>query len=166
MQGSTDGLLTYSVHAPKTWKAGDERPAILILHGSNMNGQAYVDTIAAAFPDLAHDYILLGINGETPSNLDAKNTQFNFTYVNFMGKSTYKGFPGTDRESPALVSAAMKELNPVYNITRYYVGGHSQGAFLTYMLMMTVPRAGGRSVPDPRAGSSCRPTQPSTTTPS
>ena len=90
------------------------------------------------WPDIARDYILLGINGETPSSLGTE-PQFNYTYVNYMGHSTYKGFPGTDRESPALVSEAMAELKGVYPISHYFVGGHSQGGFLTYSLLMNFP---------------------------
>lgn len=141
VDGSTAGLLTYTVRAPEGYKPDEDRkwPTILILHGSNMNGRAYVNTIASAWPDLARDYILLGINGELPSNTAAENPQFNYTYVNFTGKSTYQGFPGTDRESPALVASAMDELKGVYPVEHYFVGGHSQGGFLTYSLLMNSP---------------------------
>ena len=99
-----------------------------------------MDTIAAAWPDIARDYILLGINGETPSNL-GDEPRFNYTYVNYVGRSTFKGYPGTDRESPALVSEAMAELKGVYPISHYFVGGHSQGGFLTYSLLMNFPES-------------------------
>ena len=75
-----------------------------------MNGKAYVNTLAAAWPDIARDYILLGINGETPRGLDADDPAFNYTYVNYVGRSTFGGFPGTDRESPALVREALDGL--------------------------------------------------------
>lgn len=141
VDGSTDGLLTYSARAPEGYKPGDGKawPAILILHGSNMNGRAYVNTIAAAWPDVANDYILLGIDGESPSNIAAENPQFNYSYMSFTGKSTFQGFAGTDRESPALVSAALKELKGAYKIKHTFVGGHSQGGFLTYSLLMNYP---------------------------
>jgi predicted esterase len=142
LDGSTQSLLTYSVRAPEGYQAGATKkwPAIVILHGSNMNGRAYVATLAGAWPDIARDYILLGINGETPSSL-GDEPQFNYTYVNYMGRSTYKGYPGTDRESPALVSKAMEELKGVYPISHYFVGGHSQGGFLTYSLLMNFPES-------------------------
>jgi predicted esterase len=105
-----------------------------------MNGQSYVSTIAAAWPEIARDFILLGINGETPSNVD-DDPRFNYSYVNFVGRSTYKGFPGTDRESPALVSEAMAELKEIYPISHFLVGGHSQGGFLTYSLLMNFPES-------------------------
>ncbi len=143
VDGSTENLLTYSVRAPEGYKAGDPRkwPVVLVLHGSNMNGKAYVATLAQAWPDIAKDFILLGINGETPSNLSADAPAFNFTYVNFMGRSTFGGFPGTDRESPALVHEAMDDLRKTYPIKYYFVGGHSQGGFLTYSMLMNFPEA-------------------------
>ena len=58
-----------------------------------------------------------------------------------MGRSTYQGYPGTDRESPALVFQAMGDLKEVYPIDHFLVGGHSQGGFLTYVLMMNFPES-------------------------
>ncbi len=141
VQGSTSNLLAYAVRAPEDYKPGDGRkwPVVLILHGSNMNANDYVATLAAAWPEIAHEYILLGINGETSSNLAADRPTFNYTYVNYVGRSTFRGFPGTDRESPALVREAMDDLKHVYPIKHYFVGGHSQGGFLTYSLLMNGP---------------------------
>ena len=56
-----------------------------------------------------------------------------------MGRSTYGGFPGTDRESPGLMAEALDELRKVYPVGRYFVGGHSQGGWLTYSLLMNFP---------------------------
>jgi hypothetical protein len=52
---STKSLLTYTVRAPEGYIAGSKKksPAVVILHGSNMNGRAYVNTLAAAWPDIA-----------------------------------------------------------------------------------------------------------------
>jgi predicted esterase len=140
VDGSTQTLLTYCVRAPEDYQPKSTRkwPTVLILHGSNMNSQSYVSTIAAAWPDVARDFILLGINGEMPSNI-GDDPRFNYSYVNYVGHSTYKGFPGTDRESPALVSEAIAELKEVYPISYFLVGGHSQGGFLTYSLLMNFP---------------------------
>jgi predicted esterase len=142
IDGSTKNLLTYSVRAPEGYEPSSSRkwPAVLILHGSNMNARSYVSTIASAWPDIARDFILLGINGETPSNI-SDDPRFNYSYVNYVGRSTFKGFPGTDRESPALVSEAMAELREVYPISHFLVGGHSQGGFLTYSLLMNFPES-------------------------
>lgn len=144
--GSTDGLLTYCVRAPDDYREGANTkwPTLVILHGSNMNGRAYVNTIASAWPAIAKAYLLIGINGETPSDF-GDEPRFNYTYVDFVGRSTFKGFPGTDRQSPTLVIEAMRELRKVYPVARYYVGGHSQGGFLTYSVLMNYPEeiAGG-----------------------
>lgn len=143
VDGSTEGFLTYSVRAPEGFRGSDGKkwPAVVILHGSNMNGKAYVSTIAAAWPDIARDYLLIGINGETPSNVGGAGDDptFNYTYVDFVGRSTFKGYPGTDRESPALVAEALTELRGAYAVSQYFVGGHSQGGFLTYSLLMNFP---------------------------
>lgn len=142
VDGSTENLLTYAVRAPEGFKPDDGKtwPVAVLLHGSNMNAKAYVNTLAQAAPDLSRDFILLGINGERPSRLDGPDgPAFNYTYVNFMGRSTYQGFPGTDRESPALVREALEDLRKVYPVRHYLVGGHSQGGFLTYSLLMNSP---------------------------
>jgi predicted esterase len=143
VDGSTDGLLTYTVRAPDDYRAGDGRkwPTVVILHGSNMNGRAYVSTLAASWPDIARDYIVLGVNGERPARIDAEDPAFNYSYVNYVGRSTFGGFPGTDRESPALVREALDELKKVYPIRHYFVGGHSQGGFLTYSILMNSPES-------------------------
>jgi predicted esterase len=142
VDGSTRALLTYAIRAPEPYQSSSARkwPTVLILHGSNMSGRNYVDTIATAWPDIAREFILLGINGETPSDLGSE-PRFNYSYVNYVGRSTFKGFPGSDRESPALVSEAMAELKGVYPISHYLVGGHSQGGFLTYSLLMNFPES-------------------------
>jgi predicted esterase len=140
VDGSTRSLLTYTLRAPEAYRPGDNKkwPAIVILHGSNMNAKAYVNTLASAWPDIAKEYLIIGINGEQPSDTGS-DPKFNFTYINYVGKSTFKGFPGTDRESPALVAEALTELRDVYPISKYFVGGHSQGGFLTYSLLMNFP---------------------------
>jgi predicted esterase len=141
LDGSTDNLLTYTVRAPEGYKSGEARkwPVVLILHGSDMNGRAYVNTIAETWPDIARDYILLGINGERPSNITKDALAFNYSYISYVGRSTFGGYPGTDRESPALVSEAMDELKNTYPVKSYFVGGHSQGGYLTYSLLMNSP---------------------------
>ena len=140
MDGSTKNLITYCVRAPEGYKEGDAKrwPTLVILHGSNMNARDYVATLASAWPDIARDYLILGINGEVPSDL-GDQPRFNFSYVNYMGRSTYKGFPATDRESPGLISEALDELRKAYPVGRYFVGGHSQGGWLTYSLLMNFP---------------------------
>ena len=140
VDGSTSGLLTYSIRAPDRYEAGSSHkwPTVIILHGSNMNGRSYVNTIATVWLEIGRDFILLGIDGETATNI-GDDPRFNYSYVNYVGRSMHKGFSGTDRESPALASEAMIELKNLYPIDHYLVGGHSQGGFLTYSLLMNYP---------------------------
>ena len=93
-----------------------------------MNGKAYVNTLASASKGIARDYILIGINGETPSRI-TDDPAFNYTYVNYVGRSTFGGFPGTDRESPALEAEALADLSKAYPIKHYFVGGHPRAVF-------------------------------------
>ena len=140
----TDGIarnrMTYHLRAPEAFEADQPHPAIVILHGSNMNSKSYVETIIAQWPALANKYILIGINGEQ-RNADSppEDPTFNYTYVNYVGRSKFKGYPGTDRESPALVAEVIAELKERHKLSRVFVGGHSQGGFLTYSIMMNSP---------------------------
>ncbi|MCI0676842.1 MAG: hypothetical protein L0Y42_13840, partial [Phycisphaerales bacterium] len=138
--GTAANKLTYHLRAPAKYDGIAELPAIVILHGSNMNSKAYMDTIVGQWPAIAERYLLIGINGEY-RNADsaADNPAYNYTYVNFVGKSKYKGYPGTDRESPALVAELLQELKARLNLSRVFVGGHSQGGFLTYSVLMNYP---------------------------
>jgi predicted esterase len=142
VDGSTRNLLTYAALAPEGYKeeSGKKWPTLILFHGSSMNAQSYVNTLAAVWPDLARDFLIIGLNGETASEIGPE-PRFNYSYVNYTGKSTYKGFPGTDRESPALVSEALTELRGIYPVDHYLVGGHSQGGFLTYCILMNDPEA-------------------------
>ncbi len=140
VDGKAKNGMVWHVRVPKGWSAKKPSPAILILHGSNMNAKTYVNTIAGAWRKVADDFVLVGIDGQLR---DAKGTDenpiCNYNYVDFVGRSTYRGFPGTDRESPALVAEAMDELKDLLGVSRWFVGGHSQGAFLTYSVLMNYP---------------------------
>lgn len=138
--GLTSASLAYHVRWPESPPAGKGVPCLLLLHGSNMTSKAYVSTVAGAWPDLAKRFVLLGIDGETwvdGSPPDAPRC--NYTYTDFVGRSTYQGFPGSDRQSPALVAEAVEELAKDLGLGKVLVGGHSQGAYLTYSLVMNFP---------------------------
>lgn len=138
--GLAPGRLTYHLRAPEGFTPGATYPAIVILHGSNMNSRDYLSTMVQAWPALAKGHILIGINGEQRSPAsEPGHAAFNYTYVNFVGKSRYKGYPGSDHESPALVAALLKDLRGRLPLTSVLVGGHSQGAFLTYSILMNYP---------------------------
>ena len=105
-----------------------------------MNSKAYVNTIAQAWPDIGNRFILIGINGEQRTrNSKDDDPRFNYTYVSFVGRSKYKGSPGTDRESPVLVKEVIEEIRGFAKISKVFIGGHSQGGYLTYMIAMNYP---------------------------
>lgn len=140
VDGNASNGVSYHIRAPKSYDPKKTSNAIVIFHGSNMNSKNYVSTIAGAWPKLADDYMIIGIDGENRvKNSSDEDPAFNYTYVNFVGKSKFKGFPGTDRESPALVAEVLTELQKQLSIKKFFVGGHSQGGFLTYSVLMNYP---------------------------
>lgn len=137
--GLGDNRLTYYIRAPKGWRKGKKVPAIVFLHGSNMSSKPYLGTIAdrRGFGDR---YMLIGIDGEQWQDWSKPDDpRHNYTYVNYMGRSTYKGYPNTDRESPALVAELIGELRERWKLTKVFVGGHSQGGYLSYFFLMHSP---------------------------
>jgi predicted esterase len=132
--------MTYHVRLPEKYDPAVGRPAIVLLHGSNANSADYVLGVTQRWPKVAADYVLIGIDGEWPVQKDGDApAAFNYTYVNFVGRSKYKGFPGTDRESPALVAETLAEIRKQLKLTKVFVTGHSQGGFLAYSCLMNYP---------------------------
>ena len=130
--------LVYWLHAPKGWQPGQALPLLVFLHGSNYASRPYVESIGAS--ELGDRYFVVGIDGEAwLDSSQADDPRQNYTYVNFMGKSTYEGYPHTDRESPALVAELIADLQQQLGSKRTFVGGHSQGGFLTWFLAMHYP---------------------------
>lgn len=131
-------LVKYHVRAPKAYDPNKKWPAIVILHGSNMNSKAYVDTIAARWPKLAADYIVIGIDGESVGGNSSPDRPYgNYTYINFSGLDW--GSPAVRKQSPALVAEVIEELAGFLPMDRVFVGGHSQGGFLTYAVFTYFP---------------------------
>ena len=140
--------MTYHVRLPEKYDAAAGGAAIVLLHGSNANSADYVKGVAQRWPKLAADYVLIGVDGEWPTQKDPDGPPaFVYTYVNFVGRSKYKGFPGTDRESPALVAEALAEIKQQLKLTRVFVAGHSQGGFLSYSCLMNYPDLFAGAVP-------------------
>jgi poly(3-hydroxybutyrate) depolymerase len=138
VEGQTAAGLRCHVRAPKGHGAGKKWPAICILHGSNMTSRAYVDTIVATWPELAEQYIVVGLDGERLSSGSKPGAPvFNYTYINFGGPGQGPAF--AHRQSPALVAESLQELGKSLPITRWFVGGHSQGGFLCYCMVMFYP---------------------------
>lgn len=161
IRGISDSGMLYHLRMPDNWDASKEADVIVLLHGSNFTTAGMVSVVANQWPDIAKRFAILGIQGERWAEWSTpKDLRFNYTYVNWMGRSTYKGFPFTDRESPFLVVDVIDELDKLHSFGRVFVGGHSQGGFLTYILHMhfpeklagTFPVAGGMPIQsDPQA---------------
>jgi predicted esterase len=140
VDGSTEGLLTYSVRAPKGYAADSAKrwPAIVILHDRKTSGRDYVNMIAATWPDIARDYLLIGINGDLPWSSE-QDPKFSYWYLNYVGHSTVTNIRDSDRQDPALLAEAMDELRETYPVARYFVGGHGEGGNITYSILMNFP---------------------------
>ena len=135
--GQVGNGMRYQVRLPKAHTADKKWPAICILHGSNMTSRAYVDTIVAAWPELAEQFVVVGLDGEhLSSNSKPGALAFNYTYVNFSGD---QGYEWAKRQSPALVAEALQQLGKELPVTKWFLGGHSQGGFLTYAVVMYFP---------------------------
>ncbi len=136
--GLGQNRLVYWLRAPKTWKPGQSLPLLVFLHGSNYCSKPYVETIGSS--PLGDRYLVVGIDGERWDESSAPgDPRQNYTYANFMGKSTYEGYPNTHRESPALVAELLEELQKQHHCSRTFVGGHSQGGFLSWFFAMHYP---------------------------
>lgn len=151
-EGRTKNGILYHLRMPDGWEPGQQTDVVVLLHGSNWTTKGMVWVTAKNWPDVGRKFAILGIQGHSWAEWsDLDDLRFNYTYVNWMGKSTYEGYPYTDKESPYLVTKALDELSEAYGFGRWLVGGHSQGGYLTYVLHMhypdkvagTFPMAGG-----------------------
>jgi pimeloyl-ACP methyl ester carboxylesterase len=133
--------MTFHIRIPKAYDPKKPSPALVILHGSNMNANAYAQTIVHAWPALARDFVIIGINGENRvQGSPDDNPAYNYTYLNFVGKgSTFKGFAGSEKESPALVVQVVQEIKQKLPLSKIFIGGHSQGGWLTMSAYMYFP---------------------------
>lgn len=147
-QGVAENGMLYFARPPDGWKPGTPVDAIVLLHGSNWTTKGMVWVTAKNWPEIAKNYLLVGIQGDQwAAWSEGDDLRFNYSYVNWMGRSTYKGFPNTDRESPRLVADVTAELAKKHALKRVFVGGHSQGGFLTYLLHMHFPEQFAGSFP-------------------
>ena len=137
-EGQTESFLNYHLRMPDDFEDGQRYPAIAFFHGSNMSSRPYVDTIASTWPDLARDFVIVGFDGERLSSTSSEgDRRFNASYINFSGHEV--GNPWRYRQTPGLVNDALQELEQALPIDRWFVGGHSQGGFLSYAILMFYP---------------------------
>ena len=140
VDGRTENGMLYHLRMPDGWKQGDKVDLVILLHGSNWTTKGMVWVTAKNWPDVGKKFAILGIQGEQWNKYsEMESPRFNYTYVNWVGRSTYGGFPWTDRESPYLVAKFIDDVKEKWNLDRVFVGGHSQGGYLTYVMHMHFP---------------------------
>jgi predicted esterase len=109
--------LRYFLRVPRRYDPRTGTRLIVFLHGSNMNGLEYLRSFEAK--KWCEDDILCCPNGEKGNDpFGANNFEF---------------------DSAPLVAAVTKEVQQAFKTTITYVGGHSQGAFLTYSVILNYP---------------------------
>jgi len=116
--------LSYCLRLPPAYNPKIGAPAIVWLHGSNMNSIDYLSTFVAMkwFPD----WILIGIDGETGSKNDGHNYTFN---------------------SAKFIVEVYDEIARTLKITKAFIGGHSQGGYVTYSIVMEYPEKFAGAIP-------------------
>ncbi len=110
--------MRYFLRVPKSYDAKNGARLIVFLHGSNMNGLMYVRSFEAK--RWAEDDILCCPNGEAGSDPFGQN---NFT----------------EDKSYDLVADVTDQVQKAFKCTITYCGGHSQGGFLTYAVVLRNP---------------------------
>ncbi len=109
--------MRYFLRVPKKYDPKKGAPLLVFMHGSNMNGMQYLPMFPAKkWYDHA---IICAPNGETGNQPFGSN---NFT-----------------QQSAPLVADVVEQVQGALNVTHTYIGGHSQGGFLTYSVIMHFP---------------------------
>jgi predicted esterase len=109
--------MRYFLGVPKKYDEKKGAPLLVWLHGSNMNGLQYLPMFKAK--RWYEHAIVCAPNGETGNQPFGAN---NFT-----------------QQSAPLVADVTEEVQKAFNVTHTYIGGHSQGGFLTYSVIMHFP---------------------------
>lgn len=128
---------TYWVAVPPGLDRKKPARVLLWLHGSNMNGRAYVESLRSL--GYGREEILVGPNG----NQRAREWVYNFDYD----------------PKPALKT--IEDLESRFALGQVFVGGHSQGAYFAFLLVTKFPERFAGACPfaggllkgcDPKAG--------------
>ncbi|MGI8601467.1 MAG: hypothetical protein ACR2OZ_00545 [Verrucomicrobiales bacterium] len=109
--------LRYFLRVPKKYDARDGARLIVFLHGSNTNGLDYLRSFESK--RWCDEDVLCCPNGESGTDPFGQN---NFG----LG-------------SAPLVAAVTEEVQKAFKPTITYIGGHSQGGFLTYSVILNFP---------------------------
>lgn len=114
---SKDMGMGYFLRVPKKLDTKSGARLIVFLHGSNMNGLDYLRSFESM--NWADDALLCCPNGEQGSDPFGRN---NFTFG-----------------SAPFVADVTREVQKAFKTKVTYVGGHSQGGFLTYSVITHFP---------------------------
>lgn len=123
VQPGTTGLLRsasgmrYFLHVPRSYSSKTGARLLVFLHGSNMNGLQYLRSFHAR--KWGEDDIILCPNGEKGEDPYGAN---NFTF-----------------ESARYVTEVTRDVREHFEVSRTYIGGHSQGGYVTYSVIMRNP---------------------------
>jgi len=117
---------TYWIVVPPDWNAKEPGRVILWLHGSNMNGKSYTDSLKAM--EFGRTELLVAPNGHTK----VRDWVYNFDAPSYSTK---------------LALGVLDDVAKRFAIGKVYVGGHSQGAFYTYRLALQHPDRFAGAVP-------------------
>jgi predicted esterase len=136
--GQSESGLNYHLRVPKDFDASKRYTAVALFHGSNANARDYVEGFPGNWPELGERFILVGFDGEHLSSGSKPGARgFNASYVEFSGHKV--GEPWRYNQTPWLVAQALDQLSKELPIERWFVGGHSQGGFLTHAVTMFYP---------------------------
>jgi predicted esterase len=108
----------YALRVPKDLVKAKGGPAIVFIHGSNMRGENYALSLETARE--LNDWVLIAPTGPKQAN-----------------EKAYNHDPGDERYVEKVIDDVEKRLK--IPITRLYVGGHSQGAFLSHAVAAAMP---------------------------
>lgn len=117
--------MRYFLRVPKKYEARQGARLIVFLHGSNMNGLDYLRSFESM--NWADDAILCCPNGEQGQDPFGQN---NFSFG-----------------SAPFVADVTQEVQKAFKVTITYVGGHSQGGFLTYSVITLFPELYRGAIP-------------------
>jgi len=117
---------TYWIVVPPGWDEKKPGRVILWLHGSNMNGKSYTESLKAM--EFGKAELLVAPNGHGK----VRDWVYNFDAPSYSTK---------------LALSVLDDVEGRFAVSKVYVGGHSQGAFYTYRLALQHPERFAGAVP-------------------
>ncbi|MFK7769887.1 MAG: hypothetical protein AB8B55_21950 [Mariniblastus sp.] len=115
-----NGEMQYFLRIPKSYDSDKGARIIVFLHGSNSNGITYLRSIENA--GWCADDILVCPNGERGNKEKDPYKANNFTFG-----------------SAPQIATVTKQIQAAFKHKRTYLGGHSQGGYVTYSCIMNFP---------------------------